>query len=273
MNRLYTIFFFIIITILSASIATAADEYYTVKRNDCLWKIALKNKVDIKVLYKLNKEVVGNNPNHIIPGQKLMIPMGKPAYNKLSQRSIEPVKPDNRYAPALEEKVGEEKQADSFMGFFISKLQKIKHKIIYKLDGIKVTRSLIKANAAVFVILILWFIFTKFRFRTIPEPGYYIDNEIVFIGTFKRNDVVSLCLLNQEIFLTVSYPDLVRWIVEQFGSQFEDKISFVLPVNIKDLYLHWKISSNMIFPLNKLDQKKLVEEIRQKSEKKLRLAM
>jgi len=54
-----------------------AAETYTVKKGDCLWKIAQKLMGDGRrypELYEANKDVIGNNPNLIYPGQTLIIP-------------------------------------------------------------------------------------------------------------------------------------------------------------------------------------------------------
>lgn len=45
--------------------------YYTVKKGDVLWKIALEYGMLPQELYDLNRDVIGDNPNLIIPGQKL----------------------------------------------------------------------------------------------------------------------------------------------------------------------------------------------------------
>jgi nucleoid-associated protein YgaU len=50
---------------------------YTVKKGDCLWKIAKKyygTGTKWPTIYKSNKKVIGKNPNLIYPGQKLVIP-------------------------------------------------------------------------------------------------------------------------------------------------------------------------------------------------------
>lgn len=50
---------------------------YIVKEGDCLWRIAeetMKSGIYWKELYELNKESIGDNPNLILPGQKLQIP-------------------------------------------------------------------------------------------------------------------------------------------------------------------------------------------------------
>lgn len=260
------------ITILSVSVAIAAEEYYIVNKNDCLWKIALRKKVDIKALYGLNKRIIGKNPNLILPGQKLLLPISNLAYKKSAQSDIKSAMPVGPDKPVLELNLEKEKSTDRLLDFFISNFKEVKGKIVRKLDGIKITRSLIKANAAIALFLFLWFIFTKFKYRTVPEPGYYIDNEMVFIGTFKRNDVVSLCLLNRELFLIMNYSELIKWIKENLGKEFEKRISFELPVNIRELFEQWQISSHMIFLFNKLEQKKLISEIKQ-SDKNFRLAM
>lgn len=52
---------------------------YTVKKGDCLWKIAAKPSIygsgaQWRKIYNANKKVIGKNPNLIFPGQKLVIP-------------------------------------------------------------------------------------------------------------------------------------------------------------------------------------------------------
>jgi len=57
--------------------APKKEETYTVKKGDCLWKIAQKfygKGSDYTKLYEANKSVVGSNPNLIYPGQVLTIP-------------------------------------------------------------------------------------------------------------------------------------------------------------------------------------------------------
>lgn len=51
---------------------------YTVKKGDCLWKIAKRyygKGSDWRKIYNANKKVIGKNPNLIYPGQKLVIPL------------------------------------------------------------------------------------------------------------------------------------------------------------------------------------------------------
>ena len=50
---------------------------YTVKSGDSLWAIAKRtygNGADFTKIYEANKAVIGNNPNVIKPGQKLVLP-------------------------------------------------------------------------------------------------------------------------------------------------------------------------------------------------------
>ena len=47
--------------------------YYKVKKGDNLTKIAKKYNIDVKTLYHQNKDVIGNDPNKIYPGQKLIV--------------------------------------------------------------------------------------------------------------------------------------------------------------------------------------------------------
>lgn len=49
------------------------ENIYIVKKGDTLSKIASKYKVDVQKLYNDNKTTIGNNPNLIKPGQKLVI--------------------------------------------------------------------------------------------------------------------------------------------------------------------------------------------------------
>lgn len=57
--------------------AKKKTQYYTVKKGDCLYRIAKKyygKGSEWPTIYKANKKVIGNNPNLIYPGQKLVIP-------------------------------------------------------------------------------------------------------------------------------------------------------------------------------------------------------
>ena len=61
------------------TISTKKNKTYTVKKGDCLWNITKKytgKGSGWKELYKLNKKVIGSNPNLIYPGQKLTLPSG-----------------------------------------------------------------------------------------------------------------------------------------------------------------------------------------------------
>ena len=54
-----------------------AVKTYTVKKGDCLWKIAAKflgSGAKWREIYDINKSVIGGNPNLIYPGQVLSIP-------------------------------------------------------------------------------------------------------------------------------------------------------------------------------------------------------
>lgn len=56
---------------------TEQTKTYTVKKGDCLWNIAQKylgSGARYTEIYKLNKSVIGNNPNLIYPGQVLVLP-------------------------------------------------------------------------------------------------------------------------------------------------------------------------------------------------------
>ena len=46
---------------------------YTVKADDTIYSIAIKYNIDWKQLYAMNKFVIGNNPDDIKEGQKLII--------------------------------------------------------------------------------------------------------------------------------------------------------------------------------------------------------
>ena len=53
-----------------------SEKTYTVKKGDCLWRIAkmqLDSGADYKKIYELNKDKI-KNPNLIYPGQKLVLP-------------------------------------------------------------------------------------------------------------------------------------------------------------------------------------------------------
>ena len=50
-----------------------AQVVYTVKEGDTLSKIAEKYNLNWKKLYEKNKDVIGDNPDLIYPGQKLVI--------------------------------------------------------------------------------------------------------------------------------------------------------------------------------------------------------
>lgn len=55
------------------------NKTYTVQKGDCLWNITKActgNGTDWQALYELNKEIIGNNPNLIKPGQVLTLPQG-----------------------------------------------------------------------------------------------------------------------------------------------------------------------------------------------------
>jgi len=49
----------------------SSSNYYNVKPGDALWKIALEHGMTAQELYDLNRDVIGDNPNLIKPGQKL----------------------------------------------------------------------------------------------------------------------------------------------------------------------------------------------------------
>lgn len=49
------------------------NKYYFVKKGDSLIKIAKMYNINWKKLYEDNKNIIGNNPNYIIVGQKLII--------------------------------------------------------------------------------------------------------------------------------------------------------------------------------------------------------
>lgn len=46
---------------------------YTVKADDTIYSIAIKHNIDWKQLYAMNKFVIGNNPDNLKEGQKLII--------------------------------------------------------------------------------------------------------------------------------------------------------------------------------------------------------
>ncbi|MBS5511635.1 MAG: LysM peptidoglycan-binding domain-containing protein [Clostridium sp.] len=57
--------------------APAAAQTYTVQSGDCLWKIAKQfygNGAAYTKIYDANRDVIGGNPNKIMPGQTLTIP-------------------------------------------------------------------------------------------------------------------------------------------------------------------------------------------------------
>lgn len=61
----------------TTSPAPTASQTYTVMRGDCLWNIAKKfydSGAKYTVIYNANKELIGENPNLIYPGQVLTIP-------------------------------------------------------------------------------------------------------------------------------------------------------------------------------------------------------
>ncbi|MBI4811868.1 LysM peptidoglycan-binding domain-containing protein [Candidatus Falkowbacteria bacterium] len=76
--------------------ATASAETYTVKKGDWLNKIAKSYGLKWQKFYKVNKAVVGKNPDKIYPGQKLTVPAKitadfkwqKPGFNPFGGRDF-----------------------------------------------------------------------------------------------------------------------------------------------------------------------------------------
>ncbi|MBE2187267.1 MAG: LysM peptidoglycan-binding domain-containing protein [Rhodothermales bacterium] len=61
----------------AAAQAAAPAEFYTIQKGDSLSKIAGAKYGDVhawKELYEANKEVIGDNPDKIFPGQQIRIP-------------------------------------------------------------------------------------------------------------------------------------------------------------------------------------------------------
>ncbi len=61
----------------TSPVPTASSQAYTVEKGDCLFNIAKKYYGDgskYTIIYNVNKNVIGSNPNLIYPGQVLTIP-------------------------------------------------------------------------------------------------------------------------------------------------------------------------------------------------------
>jgi LysM repeat protein len=59
------------------TIVASVPKTYTVERGDCLWNITKActgNGADWPELYELNRDVIGENPSLIYPGQELILP-------------------------------------------------------------------------------------------------------------------------------------------------------------------------------------------------------
>jgi len=50
---------------------------YIIKKGDTLSEIAQKYNIDWQIIYEQNKEIIGDNPDLIIPGQILTIYKGE----------------------------------------------------------------------------------------------------------------------------------------------------------------------------------------------------
>ena len=60
--------------VLNLEVGGGAEESYTVKSGDSLSKIGQHHGVAWREIYEANKDVIGDNPDKIFPGQKLRIP-------------------------------------------------------------------------------------------------------------------------------------------------------------------------------------------------------
>lgn len=63
---------FLMLVLLSCSVAAQETATYTVQSGDSMWKIAVKYQVGVSEIISSNKQI--SNPNMIYPGQKLTIP-------------------------------------------------------------------------------------------------------------------------------------------------------------------------------------------------------
>lgn len=79
---------------ISVLVIPHSGEFYRVRKGDTLIKIAKKFRMHWQVLYSLNRDVIGKNPNRIFPGQSLKMPnkgvfhWGNPGADPYGNRSI-----------------------------------------------------------------------------------------------------------------------------------------------------------------------------------------
>lgn len=76
----------LILAVIVLAAASANAEAYTVRRGDCLSKIAVRYHVKLQALHRANKQLI-SNPDRIYPGQKLQIP------EKVLSRATAPAEP------------------------------------------------------------------------------------------------------------------------------------------------------------------------------------
>lgn len=58
------------------SLKNQTDKYYTVRQGDCLWSISeeyLESGDNWSLLYEKNREIIGESPDLIFPGQQLKL--------------------------------------------------------------------------------------------------------------------------------------------------------------------------------------------------------
>lgn len=280
-----------IIATLFCSDALAVD-IYTVKKGDCLERIARGLEIQTKALYGANLDVIGSNPDLIFPGQNLLIPLeGEVFDNEIEMTRTSPPKVNvtenvvekkaSPPAARLNEKLSIANDWDETVlmtnpsqaylpeNSHLVANTKAEDKLKLEKKQMNIGRNPLGMDAAVFLLVVLVNVVLAGRFffwfcdkikKKILSRIIFNENGKAFIGLLKKQSYHQYFCIDGGNFLTIGMTRVGSFVADTFGREFKSRITFNPPVDFKAKIAELGIAEGEIWTLGQREKRDLIQQ-------------